>query len=49
VASEIDFGYTYVGGSRELIKEVLADPQLEAMPADPNDGVTYDSDKINSP
>jgi hypothetical protein len=48
VASEIDFGYTYVGGSHELIKKVLAHPELEAVPADLGDGVTYDSDKLNS-
>jgi hypothetical protein len=48
VASEIDFGYTYVGGSHELIREVLAHPELEALPADLGDGVTYDSDKVNS-
>lgn len=49
VASEIDFGYTYVGGSHELIRELLAHTELEAVPADLDDGVTYDSDKINSP
>lgn len=48
VASEIDFGYTYVGGSRALIKEVIANPELEALPAELDDGVTYDSDKVNS-
>ena len=48
VASEIDFGYTYVGGSREVIQQVLAHPELEAVPAKLSDGITYDSDKINS-
>jgi hypothetical protein len=48
VASEIDFGYTYVGGSHELIKELLAHPELEAVPANLGDAVTYDSDKLNS-
>jgi hypothetical protein len=48
VASEIDFGYSYVGGSNELIKEVLTHPALEAVPADLGDGIRYDSDKLNS-
>jgi hypothetical protein len=48
VASEIDFGYTYVGGSHGLIKDVLAHPELEALPAELGDGVRYDSDKVNS-
>jgi hypothetical protein len=47
VASEIDHPYSYVGGSEELIEELLADPELEALPAQPEDPVTYDSDKIN--
>ena len=47
VASEIDHPYSYVGGSRELIEELLADPELEALPAQLEDPVTYDSDKIN--
>ncbi len=49
VASEIDFGYTYVGGSSKLIKDVLAHPELEALPAELGDGITYDSDKVNLP
>jgi hypothetical protein len=48
VASEIDLPYSYVGGSKELIEEVLADPELEALPAQLEDPVTYDSDTINS-
>ena len=31
VATEIDFAWTYVGGSRECIDAVLADPHLESM------------------
>jgi len=48
VASEIDLPYTYVGGSTEVIAEILGHPALEALPADLGDGVTYDSDKLNS-
>jgi hypothetical protein len=48
VASEIDLPYTYVGGSKELIAEILDHPALEAVPSDVGDGITYDSDKVNS-
>ena len=48
VATEIDFPYTYVGGSRSLIEEALAHPRLEALPATTSDGITFDSDKVNS-
>lgn len=42
LSTEIDAGSTYVGGPKELIERVLADPDLEALPAgvdDPFDGV----------
>ena|SRR5579859_3244599 len=48
VASEIDFPYTYVGGSARLIQEILVDPSLEALPATIHDGITADRDTINS-
>jgi hypothetical protein len=35
VASEVDLCWTYVGGSVQLIEELLADPALEALPAAP--------------
>jgi hypothetical protein len=37
-----------VGGSKELIEEVLKHPALEPLPSTVGDGITYDSDKINS-
>jgi hypothetical protein len=37
VATEIDLAWTYVGGSAALISDVLADPNLEAQPASPDD------------
>jgi hypothetical protein len=49
VASEIDHCYSYVGGSTDLINELLVHPALEAVPAKITDGITYDSDRINSP
>jgi hypothetical protein len=47
VTTEVDFDWTYVGGSAECIAAVLADARLEALPARLSDGVTYDSDRIN--
>jgi hypothetical protein len=48
VSSEIDFPYTYVGGSQELIAAILKDPAIEALPATETDGINYSSDSVNS-
>jgi hypothetical protein len=48
VASEIDFSYTYVGGSSKLIEEILAHPLVEASPATIDQRITADSDEVNS-
>jgi hypothetical protein len=48
VASEIDFPYTYVGGPKKLIEEILAEPALEALPASLNHGTTAFSDMVNA-
>jgi len=47
VATEVDFDWTYVGGSKDCIAAVLGDPNLEALPARLGDGVSYASDPIN--
>lgn len=47
VATEIDFDWTYVGGSEECIAAVLSSPDLEALPAQLSDGISYASDPIN--
>jgi hypothetical protein len=47
VATEVDFDWTYVGGSTECIAAILSSPDLEALPARLSDGVTYASDPIN--
>lgn len=47
VATEIDFSWTYVGGTESLIDELLANPALEAMRAEISHGVTWDSDHLN--
>ena len=38
VATEIDFNWTYVGGTRDCIQSILDDPQLEALPTNPMEG-----------
>ena len=48
VASEIDFPYTYVGGSSALVDAVLAHPQIEALPATIHDRITEDGDRVNT-
>lgn len=47
VATEVDFDWTYVGGSAACTAAVIANPQLEALPARLGDGVHWDSDRIN--
>jgi hypothetical protein len=48
VATEIDFAWTYVGGSTAAIDAVLGDPRLEALPAKATDRFTHDSDLLNT-
>lgn len=40
VATEVDFDWTYVGGSKDCMAAVLGDPNLEALPARLGDGVS---------
>lgn len=47
VATEVDFDWTYVGGSAACIAAVIKDPGLEALPARLSDGVSWVSDRIN--
>jgi hypothetical protein len=47
VATEVDFDWTYVGGTTECIAAILGSPDLEALPARISDGVHYDSDPLN--
>jgi hypothetical protein len=49
VATEIDFMWTYVGGSTALVEEILARPEFEALPTAIEHGVTIDSDPVNPP
>ena len=47
LGSEIDFDSTLVGGSRQLIDEILGAPQFEAWEIGPRDYLTYDADHVN--
>jgi hypothetical protein len=47
VSTEIDFAWTYVGGTRELIDGLMADPRLEVLHASLTDGVAFDADRVN--
>lgn len=38
VATDIDFTWTYVGGTRNCIQELMDDPELEALPTYPVEG-----------
>lgn len=48
VATEVDFAWTYVGGSSELIRRLLGDTRLEALVALLSDKPFYDSDILNA-
>ncbi len=47
MASEIDFDSTLIGGSSELARALLAEPELDAWPVEPADLLTASADKIN--
>ena len=47
VAGDTDLDSTYLGGSSELIRELLADTRLEAWPISATDPIDAGSDLIN--
>jgi hypothetical protein len=47
VATEIDLPYTYVGGSRDLVDDLLIDVRLEVWEADLDDPIAFDTDLLN--
>jgi hypothetical protein len=47
VATEIDFDSTLVGGSAQLIADILAAPPLESWAVKPDDSLAFDADTIN--
>jgi hypothetical protein len=48
VATEIDYAWTYIGGSSQLIERLLADDRLEVLPALLTHKPFYDSDTVNA-
>jgi hypothetical protein len=48
VASEIDFSYTYVGGSQELVDAIIENPVIEALRVKLTDGIIFSSDTANT-
>ena len=48
LTTDIDLDSTYIGGSARLIESVLAADKLEAWPAQPEDDVTWEADRLNS-
>jgi hypothetical protein len=48
VATEIDYAWTYVGGSAGLIEKLLAHDTLEVLPARLTDKPFHDSDIVNA-
>jgi hypothetical protein len=47
VATEVDFAWTYVGGSRSCIEDILSHSNLEAMATAPHHRGDHESDQIN--
>jgi hypothetical protein len=47
VVTEIDYAWTYVGGSHALVEALLKEPRLEALPALLSHKPFYDSDALN--
>ncbi|MDQ6617805.1 MAG: hypothetical protein M3083_24425 [Actinomycetota bacterium] len=48
VATEVDYAWTYVGGTSHLVDRLLGDERLEALPARLTDQPFYDSDLLNT-
>lgn len=48
VATEIDFAWTYVGGTRDVIAALVSDSRLEVLPAALDDEVDYMADRVNA-
>jgi len=49
VATDIDLDSTYIGGTSECIDAILADPGLEAFPANLDDPIHLGADEVNPP
>ncbi len=49
VATEVDLDTTYIGCAAGCRDQLVARPELEALPIDPSNGITFDSDRLNPP
>jgi hypothetical protein len=49
VATEIDFASTYVGGSKDLILELIQHPELEGIQTQIDHAITGKADQVNPP
>ncbi|GAB10824.1 hypothetical protein GOARA_063_00230 [Gordonia araii NBRC 100433] len=47
VATEVDWAWTLVGGTRSLIDEILSDARFESFEVVESDELTFESDNIN--
>jgi len=47
VVTEIDYAWSYVGGSQDLIDSVVSDELLEAMPVRLDDSPFWTGDTVN--
>jgi hypothetical protein len=48
VATEIDYCWTYVGGTAATVETVLASDGIEALPVELSDSPFYDGDEVNA-
>ena len=48
MVTEIDYAWTYIGGSVELIDKILSSPWLEALSARLTDRPFHDGDALNA-
>lgn len=47
LVTEVDFDSTIVGGSNELVRALVADPRLEALPIREGASLQWDADEVN--
>jgi hypothetical protein len=47
LVTEVDYDSTIVGGSSELVRALVADPRLEALPIPEGADLTWDADEVN--
>jgi hypothetical protein len=47
VLTEVDYCWTYVAGSKELIQMIVTNPSLEALVCNLSDSPFYDGDQLN--